>query len=205
MWRVTRPSYLRAALIGQALALAVVSVPAMAQFSETYNFIKAVKDKDRSKAHEYIDKPGTTIINSHDSDTGDTALHIVVKRTDTGWLADLLQAGANPNSRDNSGNTPLMLASLSRFSEGVRILLLVRAQVNLQNRLGETALLKAVQNRDAFTAKMLIDAGANPDLSDNSGATARSVAELDPRAAAIARLLKDLPVKKARAVQGPSQ
>ncbi len=205
MWRVTRRSYLRAALMGPALALAVLSVPAMAQFSESYNFIKAVKDKDLSAARKFIDQPGNTIINSRDSDTGDTALHIVVKRTDTGWLSYLLQMGANPNSRDNNGNTPLMLAALSRFSEGVRVLLLVKAQVDVQNRLGETALLKAVQNRDSFTAKQLLDAGANPDLSDNSGATARSVADADPRAAAIARLLKDLPVKKSRAVQGPSQ
>ena len=61
-----------------------------------------------------------------------------------------------------------------------------------------------MQNRDSFTAKLLLDAGANPDITDNSGSTARALAEADPRAAAVARLFKDVPVRKARPAQGPS-
>jgi ankyrin repeat protein len=61
-----------------------------------------------------------------------------------------------------------------------------------------------VQNRDTNIAKALIEAGANPDLTDNSGTTARALAEADPRAAAIAKLLKDVPARKARPAQGPT-
>jgi ankyrin repeat protein len=52
--------------------------------------------------------------------------------------------------------------------------------------------------------KLLLDAGANPDIADNSGISARAVATSDPRAASITKLLKDVPVKATGRVQGPS-
>lgn len=187
-----------------AATLIAVSAPAAAQFSDSYNFIKAVKDKDAAKATEYLDKPGTTVVTTRDSDTGDTALHIVTRRSDAAWVGFLLQKGANVNARDREGNTPLMLATQVRWTEGAKIFIAVRAQVDLQNRLGETALQKAVQNRDSLTAKALLEAGANPDITDNSGSSPRMLAEADPRASALARLFKEVPVRKARPAQGPS-
>jgi ankyrin repeat protein len=192
-----------AMLLAVMLAVNLAS-PAVAQFSESYNFLKAVRDKDGAKATEILDKPGNTVVNTRDTDTGETALHITTRRSDPAWTGFLLQKGASPNSRDREGNTPLMLATQARWAEGVGIFLLVKAQVDLQNRIGETALQKAVQNRDLQTAKQLIEAGANPDITDSSGASARSLAESDPRSASIAKLMKDLPVRKARPAQGPS-
>lgn len=194
------------AVLARVMMLAVMAIaaPAAAQFSDSYNFLKAVKDKDGAKATEILDKPGNTVVNTRDADTGETGLHIATKRSDPTWVGFLLQKGASPNSRDREGNTPLMLAAQSRWTEGVGIFLLVKSQVDLQNRLGETALQKAVQNRDATIAKALIDAGASPDLTDNSGTSARALAENDPRAAAIAKLFKDVPMRKAKPAQGPS-
>lgn len=182
----------------------LVAAPAAAQFSDSYNFLKAVKEKDGGKAQELLKKQGNTLINTRDGDTGETGLHIATRRSDLAWVGFLLQAGANANSRDREGNTPLMLAAQSRWGEGARVFILIKAQLDVQNRLGETALQKAVQNRDSDTVKALLDAGASADVSDNSGTTARMLAETDPRASAIARLLKDVPVRKPRAVQGPS-
>lgn len=189
-----------------ALALALLAgQPAAAQFSESYNFLKAVKDKDGGKATEFLDKPGgNTIVNTKDGDSGETALHIVTRRGDLNWMGFLIGKGANVNARDREGNTPLIIATIARWTEGVALLTNIKAQVDGQNRLGETALLKAVQGRDSYNAKALIDAGANPDISDSSGVSARSAAESDPRAATIAKLLKDVPVRKAKAMQGPS-
>ncbi len=189
--------------IAAVLALAL-AVPAAAQFSDSYNFIKAVKDRDVNAAIELADKPGTTVVNVRDGDTGDGAIHIVTKRADLGWLGLLYQKGANLNMKDRDGNTPLILASISRWADGVATLIRLKAQVNAQNRLGETALLKAVQARDLGLAKMLIDAGASPDLADNSGISARAAAEADPRAASIAKLLKDVPAKPSGKMQGPT-
>ena len=192
------------AALAMAAATLMVATPAAAQFTDSYNFIKAVKDKDGAKAQEILDKPGTTIVNTRDSDTGDTGLHIAVKRGDAAWVGFLLQKGASANARDRDGNTPLMIAAQTRWTDGVQIFVQIKAQIDVQNRLGETALMKAVQGRDANMAKLLIDAGANPDLSDNSGISARALAEGDPRATQIAKLFKDLPVRKPRPAQGPS-
>jgi uncharacterized protein len=194
----------RVRVLMTALAVLALAAPAAAQFSDSYNFLKAVKDKDGAKATEILDKPGNTVVNTRDADTGETGLHITTRRSDPQWTGFLLQKGASPNSRDREGNTPLMLATQARWAEGVGIFLLVKAQLDLQNRIGETALQKAVQNRDLAIAKQLIEAGANPDLTDSSGASARSLAEADPRSASIAKLMKDVPVRKARAAQGPS-
>jgi ankyrin repeat protein len=193
--------------VALALIVAVAllaPVPAAAQFSDAYNFLKAVKDKDGGKATELLDKPGNTVVNSKDGDTGETALHIVTRRGDLNWVGFLVGKGANLNVKDREGNTPLMIATVARWSEGIALFTKLRADVNAQNRLGETALLKAVQGRDSYNAKALLDAGANPDITDSSGISARSAANDDPRAASIARLIKDVPVRAARPVQGPS-
>ena len=196
-------SQFMAALLAPVLALVLAS-PAAAQFSDSYNFLKAVKERDVNKAVELADKPGTTIVNTRDGDTGEAAIHVVTKRTDIGWLGLLYQKGANLNMKDRDGNTPLILASISRWSEGVATLIRLKAQVNLQNRLGETALLKAVQARALDVAKLLIEAGANPDIADNSGISARAAVESDPRATAMAKLMKDIPLKTPSKMQGPS-
>jgi ankyrin repeat protein len=187
-----------------ACAMLVLASPVAAQFSDSYNFLKAVRDKDVNTVIELADKPGTTIVNTRDGNSGEAAIHIVTRRSDLGWLGLLYQKGANLNLKDRDGNTPLILASLTRWQEGVSTLIRLKAQVNAQNRLGETAVLKAVQSRDLPMVKALIEAGANPDIADNSGTSARSAAEGDPRAATIAKLFKDVPVKAMGKAQGPS-
>lgn len=201
-------STLRTLLSGVSTALLfgslITATPATAQFSESYNFLKAVKDKDAAKAKTALDVPGSTIVNSREGDTGDTALHIVIRRSDVPWLGFLLQGGADPNLRDRSGNTPLLLATVNNFNEGVRILLLVNARVDLKNNSGETPLIKAVQARNVTVAKMLLDAGADPDISDNAaGYSARDYAKQDTRGGQLAKMLADAPKRKAKPVQGP--
>ena len=180
-----------------------VATPAAAQFSDGYKFIKAVKDKDGAAAEKILNTPGTTLVNIRDDATGDMALHIVVKRRDIGWLGYLLQHNANPNVRNTEGATPLLLAATANFDEAVRVLTALKVQVDLANRLGETPLLKAVQTRNASIARMLLDAGASPDATDNSGNSPRSVALADPRGGIIARMLKDAPSRKTAPAQGP--
>lgn len=180
------------------------AIPASAQFSDSYNFIKAVRDQDVSKARALLDKPGT-VVNSRDAGTGEAPLHIVVRRRDTPWLGFLLQANADPDIRDRDGNTPLLLSAVSGYTEGVRILIAVGARVDLKNNSGETPLIKAVQARDTGTAKMLLDAGANPDIHDNAaGYSARDYALQDARGGPMAKLLKDAKVKSVAPAQGPT-
>ncbi|NML90741.1 ankyrin repeat domain-containing protein [Sphingobium sp. TB-6] len=188
-----------------ALALALLSpVAAQAQFSDNYNFLKAVKDADGQKVTDLIQKPGSTVINSRDVTTGDTALHLVVARRDNTWLTFLLAKGANPNLTDNNGNTPLMDAVQARFEEGARSLLTYNALVDKANGSGETPLIRAVQLRDLGLVRLLVAQGANPDKRDTiAGMSARDYAQRDGRTPGLVEALNA--AKTTAAPKGPVQ
>ena len=196
---------MRYAGLGLALA-AIVAVPAQAQFSDSYNFLKAVRDADGQKVTDFINKPGSgaVLVNTRDSSTGDGALHIVTKRRDTVWLSFLLSKGANPNMRDSGGNTALMLSAQLGYAEGLSLLIDRGAQVDIANGSGETPLIRAVQNRDIATVRTLLAAGANPNKADtSSGLTARQYAERDQRSTAIVKAI-DEAKPKLKVKMGPN-
>ena len=186
------------------LSLVVLLWPSLAsaQFSDSYNFLKAVRERDGSKATDLLSKPGTVIIDTRDVSTGETALHIVVKRRDATWLAFLLARGAKPDIRDEDGNTPLIAATQIGFVEAADMLLKRRALVDATNGQGETALILAVQQRDLAMVRLLLAAGANPARTDRAaGMSALDYARRDTRAAVILKLLEE--AKPTRPVAGP--
>lgn len=188
-----------------AAALLSVAVPAGAQrFSESYNFLKAVREQDGNKVTEYLNAPGQTIVNAKD-DKGEAAIHIVTKRRDMTYLRFVLARGGNVNLQDGGGNTPLMLAVDVGWPEGIREILNRKGNVNLANNGGETPLMRAVQRRDGELVQLLLTNGADPDMVDRlAGLSARDYAARDTRAPAIAEALKNAPKVQKRAVSGPS-
>ena len=171
---------LRRALANALLASAVVGAasvpltPAAAQmFTEGYQFLKAVKDRDGDKATDILSKPGTQVVNSRDLTSGDTGLHMVVQRMDTLWVRFLLQRGADPNIRNKRGISPLQLATSLGFIEGAEELIKGGASVNVSDQTGETPLIAAVHARNVPMVRMLLAKGSNPDHNDNSGRSAR--------------------------------
>jgi ankyrin repeat protein len=189
-----------------AAAMLAAAPPAAAQFTESYKFLKAVRDGDGAKVQEALDAPGTTIVNTKDYTSGEAALHIVVKRRDSTWLGFLLSKNAQPDVRDGQGNTPLALAAQLGFADGVQQLLARRARVDLENSQGETPLILAVHNRDLATARLLLAAGANPNKADRiAGKSARDYATEDRRAAAILKVIDDAkPAKPSAKMSGPT-
>lgn len=170
----------------------LVAPAAYAQFSDSYNFLKAVRERKGEDAEKFLAEPGSVIINTRDSSTGQTALHIVVDRRDATWLGYLLQKGANPNLADKQGSTPLMLATQLNFIEGIDWLVKKNAQVDQTNRAGETALILAVQLRNGEAVRTLLKAGANPDKRDSrAGYSAREYAKQDGRASAIVAIIEN--------------
>lgn len=164
-----------------ALAL-LIPAAASAQFSDSYNFLKAVRERDGDKATKMLNEPGSTVVNTKDITTGETALHIVAARRDLTWIGFLLQRGANPNARDRNGITPLMVATNLRFVDGAEALLSRKARVDETNNSGETALIRAVQLRDLAMVRLLLKNGANPDKQDTiAGQSARDYAKGDFR------------------------
>jgi len=179
----TRIDSLTRLLIAAIAAIALlIPVAASAQFSDSYNFLKAVRERDGDKATQLLNEPGSTIVNTKDITSGESALHIVTQRRDLTWLGFLLQRGANPDARDKNGLTPLMLATTLRFADGAEALLARKAKVDEANNSGETALIRAVQQRDLAMVRLLLKAGANPDKQDTiAGQSARDYAKGDFR------------------------
>lgn len=162
-----------------ALMGAVLAVPVAAQvFSEGFEFLKAVKDRDGDAVTEALNEPGSTIVNTRDISSGETALHIVTQRRDLVWINFLTQRGANPNIRDKKGVAPLQLAVQLGFVEGVEALIKSSADVEVTDSSGETPLIAAVHRRDVGLIRLLLANRANPDRADNSGRTARDYARL---------------------------
>lgn len=202
-------SIMRRPLAALAILLAAaVSVPAQAQFSDSYKFLEAVRKKEGDKVTEALNEPGTQIVNTKDYTTGQTGLHIVVARRDLVWVQFLIAKGANVNARDNRGVTPLVQASELGFLEGVDELIKSGARVDEANNTGETPLISAVHRKDLALVRLLIKAGANPDRPDNSGRSAREYAALDgknsPVLGEIERAAKDAKAAGPKKTYGPS-
>lgn len=179
--------------VGAAL-LMLAAVPASAQqFSDSYNFLNAIRETDGAKVNKYLEDKSLRIVNAKDRSTGEGALHIVTRRSDATYLRVLLQQDdINANLQDNRGNTPLIIAAERGWDEGVQILIKYGANVNTANSSGETPLIRAVQVHDIDVARALLTAGANPDRTDNvTGKSAREYAKDETRYPQIARLLAD--------------
>ncbi len=188
-------------------AALLLPASAAAQFSDSYNFLKAVRERDGAEATKYLNDETTRVINTRDASSGETALAIVVKNRDLSWTRFLLAKGANPGIGDKQGMTPLMHATLLGFTEGAEVLLGRGAQVDQANSRGETALILAVQRRDAALVRMFIKRGANPDKADHiAGLSARDYAKRDDRTGTLLALLdaKDETTKPLGPVFGPN-
>lgn len=76
---------LRTASIALALLatapLAIMAGPAAAQLGQSpgYKFLQAIKDGKNDEVIGFLDKPGATLVNTRDSDSGEGAIHIVVR------------------------------------------------------------------------------------------------------------------------------
>jgi uncharacterized protein len=171
-------------------AMLLLPAQAAAQFSDSYNFLKAVRERDGAEATKFLNDETTRVINTRDVTSGETALAIVVKNRDLAWTRFLLAKGANPGIADRQGMTPLMHATLLGFAEGADALLERGAGVDQTNSRGETALILAVQRRDTAMVRMLIARKANPDRSDHvAGMSARDYARRDDRTGTMLALL----------------
>ena len=190
---------------GRVLAASIVlllAAPASGQqtFSDSFTFLKAVRERDGAKVTDLVSQPGTVVINTRDRSNGEGALHIVVRGRDLNWLTFLLGKGARPDLQSNRGDTPLTLAAQIGWLEGVEQLLAKRAGVDLPNGRGETALILATQRRDLPLVRLLLSRRADPKRTDNvAGMSALDYARQDPRAVAVLKMLeaKAAPAKPA--------
>jgi ankyrin repeat protein len=173
-----------------ALAAMLLAQPASAQSLGSENFVAAVRDRDGGKAMEILRTKGPLVLNTRD-DKGETALTIAIARRDDQWTGFLLSQGADPNQPGRNGETPLIAAARIGFLTAAADLIRARVKVDAANRMGETALIVAVQGRHVSLVKLLLDVGANPDKADSAaGYSARDYAKRDARSREILKLIE---------------
>jgi hypothetical protein len=73
-------------------ALALPPLPAQQHFSDSYEFLKAVRKADGNKVNTFLQDKTLRIVNTKDRNTGEGALHIVVKRSDPTYLRVLINS-----------------------------------------------------------------------------------------------------------------
>ncbi len=161
------------------LAGTVATTPVAAQIkSDGFAFLEAVKKRKGDEVTAFLEQPGSTLVNTRDIASGETALHIVTQRRDPVWVRFLLSKGANPDTEDKHGVAPIEIAVQLGFIEGVEALLDRGAEVDVTDSAGETPLIAAVHRRDGPLVRLLMSKGASADRADNSGRTARDYARL---------------------------
>jgi uncharacterized protein len=193
-------NYLKFAIA--CVSVAALAAPALSQSAGGFDgiqFVDAVKKKDGGKVMELMRKDGDGIVNSKDA-SGNTALIVALTARDEDYTAFLLSKGADPNLPGKGGETPLIAAARSGYEDAVEWLLSQRAKVDATNRMGETPLIVAVQLRQLPIVRVLLQAGANPDKTDNAaGLSARDYAARDTRARDILQAIEAKKPKTAAA------
>jgi hypothetical protein len=113
---------------------------------------------------------------------GHTALHVAAAAYDTEFAHTLVGAGADVRAKNRRGAEPLHEAvrggpgsnawDPQRQAAMIAYLIEVGADPNAVAAGGATPLHRAVRNRCAAAVRALLDAGADPHRSNNSGSTA---------------------------------
>jgi len=141
--------------------MTVVSAgPSYAQFSDRFEFLRAIEKQDVLEARQRLDNG--VYINTHNSD-GISALMLASEKGGPSWTNMLLERDANPDIRNKSdGRTPLMFYAERGDKLGVDVMISKGASPDIQDDLGETALMKAVRGRKLRIVQRLLE--MNPDL-----------------------------------------
>jgi ankyrin repeat protein len=106
-------------------------------------------------------------------------LHYAAANGDVNEVRRLLAEGADPGTADAVGFTPLHFAAQEQHPAVVEVLLAAGADLRATDRWGNTPLWRAVftAHGDGSTATSLLAAGADPDVMNSTGISARQLAE----------------------------
>jgi ankyrin repeat protein len=131
-------------------------------------------------------------VNGGDS-VGNSTLSLEIQERHLEVVEELLRAGADANTANVAGGTPLMTA-VAFDDKGTAILerlLDAGADIDAQNNGGETALMYAAKYGRKEALHILLARGANPAIRDNDGRTAAAVTGNSKEAAELSRILEE--------------
>ena len=106
-------------------------------------------------------------------------LNIAARKGNWEILKLLVNSGAELNSQaDDRGTSPLLDSVMSKNLDMVNALIEAGANLDIKSKDGQTALVVAVGAGDEKIVEVLLRAGADPDISDSMGVSARKYANL---------------------------
>ncbi len=107
--------------------------------------------------------------------SGDNPLHAAMYESEDRVIA-LLRLGSDPHALDDSGQPPIVKASLLNMFSLVDVLLELGAKVDERDCLGQTSLLLVTKEGRVTAMKALLERGADPNARDNKGYTPKRFA-----------------------------
>ncbi|XP_021937730.1 BRCA1-associated RING domain protein 1-like isoform X3 [Zootermopsis nevadensis] len=110
---------------------------------------------------------------------GETQLHVACLKGKVEEVKALLLDGANPNTKDYAGWTPLLDAVHYGFIGITELLLKYGAMVNVPGCDNITPLHEAVLNNKLEAVKLLLMYGADPDACDVKGRTPKDISKTE--------------------------
>jgi hypothetical protein len=147
--------------------------------------LNAASYDDLDGVREYLAKG----VNANTQERGDTALHIAVSRNNIEMVRVLLDAGANPNIRDEGKNTALLMLNEECTVEMIKLLLDAGAKVNVKDEEGMRPLMIAAEFESSEVLQVLLNAGAKVNKRDNEGRAALMIAVKEGRLESVRALL----------------
>jgi ankyrin repeat protein len=112
---------------------------------------------------------------------GSTALHVACRNNKVDVIRVLLENGADPNSVDDFGQTPLIELMLmendGNVSAAIELLLEHGADINAKDDEDTTALMYACLSKNKNAVDVLLENRADIHLRDNTGKTALQIAQ----------------------------
>ncbi len=145
------------------------NIPAVKKFLDKYKDAANAKDKKGSTALVNAALKGhiecVSLLLERGADVNLSSVNeITTVECAARWYPDmmelLLKHSADPNQRDNYGETVLMLAAKYGREDNVALLLKAGARVDETVRNGATALICAAEHGREDSIKLLLDAGA---------------------------------------------
>jgi len=110
---------------------------------------------------------------------GTPLLNIAARSGSKEILRLLISSGAQINLQaEDRGTSALIDSAMQKNIDMVRTLIDAGADLNIVSKDGQTALIVAVGIGDTKVVEALLKAGANPDIKDSMGVSARKYAEL---------------------------
>jgi ankyrin repeat protein len=113
---------------------------------------------------------------SYADSNGTSLLLIAAQNNSSAIIEYLLHLNLNINYKDNYGRTALYYSCGNNSTDSLNLILSYNPYIDNQTSEGRTPLIFAVQEGNANAVKLLLNKGANPNIKDFSGKTARDYA-----------------------------